>query len=51
MKKTLLLLMTCWLTLAAEAQPAGTSVASDFSGAKWIAMDADSTILFPTSTC
>lgn len=39
--------MTCWLTLAAEAQPAGTSVASDFSGAQWIAMDADSTILFP----
>lgn len=47
MKEIVLLLLTALASLNIRAQQTDITIAADFCDARWIAMDADSTILFP----
>lgn len=47
MKRNILFLFVLLAALTAEAQSPESNTADIFAGARWIAMEADSTILFP----
>ena len=47
MNRNILFLFVLLAALTAEAQSPESDAADIFAGARWIAMDADSTILFP----